>query len=119
MKRIKQIREKREIKQETIAKELNITRGTYSHYETGNRKMPVETLKKICEYFDVTADYFLGLIDYPLTIAQNDFRKELENNATDLLDKFNLNIAGKSLTEKEAKVIIDLLNLLKEKNKEI
>lgn len=61
--RIKWIRDCDNIKQKDIAEYLGIKQQQYARYEKGVNIMPVTYLKKICEYFDVSADYILGLVD--------------------------------------------------------
>lgn len=49
--------------QEQCAKDLGISRGALSFYENGERKPDAEILVRMCEYFNVSADYLLGLSD--------------------------------------------------------
>lgn len=46
MNRLKDLREDKDMLQKDIAKILNIAQTTYSGYETENREMPYELLKK-------------------------------------------------------------------------
>ena len=69
-KQIKNLRKDYEPKlyQKDVAKILGITQQTYSQYESGIRKMPIEHLIKLCEFYGVSADYILGLpkgLKYP------------------------------------------------------
>ena len=59
--RIKALREDRDITQRNVAKYLNIAQNTYSQYENGKREIPISVLVKLCQYFEVSADYILGL----------------------------------------------------------
>ncbi len=59
--RIRGLREDRDLKQETLAMYLGITRQQYSLYETGKRAFSVLQVIALCEYFHVSADYILGL----------------------------------------------------------
>lgn len=59
-KRLKQLREETGLTQEELAKKLNISRGTYAHYETGKREPNFETLQSLASYFEVSVDYLLG-----------------------------------------------------------
>lgn len=61
--RLKNLRIENSIKQETLAKVLNITTSTVSMYENGTREPSLETLVKISEFFNVTTDYLLGKTD--------------------------------------------------------
>lgn len=46
-----------------VAKEIGISLSAYSNYEQGIREPSYDILKKICDYFEVTADYLLGRED--------------------------------------------------------
>ena len=61
--RLKELREDRDLKQDDIAKLLKMTKQQYSLYETGRRKLPIDKLKELCEYYGVSSDYILGLPD--------------------------------------------------------
>lgn len=58
--RIKALRTIFGLTQEELAKELDISRSSLSLYETGKREPDYELLRKICKYFNVTADYLLN-----------------------------------------------------------
>ena len=49
--------------QADLAKELNVSQRSISSWETGFRQPDFETLERIAKFFDVTADYLLGLGD--------------------------------------------------------
>lgn len=59
--KLKELRIDNDLKQSDIAKYLNITKQQYSLYETGRRKLPIDQLKALCEYYKVSSDYILGL----------------------------------------------------------
>lgn len=59
--RLKDIREDNNLKQEAVAITLNITRQQYQLYESGKRKLPIDKLILLCKYYNVSADYLLGL----------------------------------------------------------
>lgn len=66
--RLRELREDHDYKQETIAKLLHITKQQYSLYETGKRKLPVDHLITLCEFYSVSSDFILGLpkgLQYP------------------------------------------------------
>lgn len=62
---IKELRIDNDLKQETIAKELGITKQQYSLYETGQREFKITHLIKLCLFFKISADYILDLPDLP------------------------------------------------------
>jgi len=59
--KIREIRENRFLKQKDIAKILGIRQQVYSRYELGIRALPIEHLIKLCKFYNVSADYILGL----------------------------------------------------------
>jgi len=61
--RIKELREEKGLSQTKLAQALGFNQRTISDYETGKREPNVETIKKLCKYFGVSADYLLGLED--------------------------------------------------------
>ena len=61
--RIRQLREKGGLTQETLAIELEITQQQLSKYERNIASIKVESLKKVAAYFNVTTDYLLGTSD--------------------------------------------------------
>lgn len=66
--RIKELRTKNNKKQDEIAKLLNTTQQYYGQYELNKRPMPIEHLITLCEYYNVSADYILGLIEEEKTL---------------------------------------------------
>ena len=61
MNRLKDLREDKDLKQEDIAKILNMSQTNYSKYELEKINIPVDTLKKLAIYYNVSLDYILGL----------------------------------------------------------
>ena len=64
-KRIKDLREDHDLTQEEIAKILGTDRSYYGKYERGVRPLPIEHLRTLCEYYNISADYILGFTDTP------------------------------------------------------
>ena len=61
--RLKQLRLENGVTQQAVARHLNIRQNTYSQYENGLRQLPLEALKKLACFYEVSADYILGLTD--------------------------------------------------------
>lgn len=59
--RMKWLRDIRNITQKEIAAYLGIKQQQYARYEKGINVMPVTYLIKLCQFYDVSADYILGL----------------------------------------------------------
>lgn len=62
--RIRALRKERKMSQAELAALLNTTNDTVSLWELGKRDPSVEDLKKLCEIFNVSSDYLLGLSDF-------------------------------------------------------
>ena len=60
LKRLKDLREDNELKQDDIARILNITRQQYSLYELGKRTLPIDLLIKLAEFYNTSTDYIIG-----------------------------------------------------------
>lgn len=61
--RLKEIRLEKGLSQGDVAKAIGISRSAYSNYEQGIREPSLAILVKICDFFDVSADYLLGRVD--------------------------------------------------------
>lgn len=62
---LKELREDNDLKQETVANHLEITKQQYSLYETGKREFKVKHIIELCKFYNVSADYVLGLSQNP------------------------------------------------------
>ena len=51
---------------EEVAKEINVSRVSLRNYERGETQPDVEILKRLSEYYNVTADYLVGRSPYPV-----------------------------------------------------
>lgn len=60
LKRLKDLREDKDKKQEDIANILKITRPQYSLYETGKRDIPCDLICELATYYDTSTDYIFG-----------------------------------------------------------
>lgn len=63
IKRLKDLREDKDLKQQDLADYLGITRSAYSNYENGIREVPLTVLMKIADFYRVSVDYLLGRTD--------------------------------------------------------
>ena len=59
--RLRDLREDADKKQSDIAEVLGTTQQYYAEYESGKHPLPVDRLRQLCEYYQVSADYILGL----------------------------------------------------------
>lgn len=61
--RLKELRTEKGALQKDIAAYLGITTKAYNFYELGQREPNLSTLCKLCDFFEVSADYLLGRVD--------------------------------------------------------
>ena len=65
-KRIRDMREDRDLRQKDIAAYLNCSQVCYSYYEMGKRDIPTDLLIRLAEYYHTSVDYLLELTDVPV-----------------------------------------------------
>ena len=58
--RIRELREDRDLRQSDIAEILNCSQVAYSHYELGKRDIPTEVLILLADFYQTSTDYLLG-----------------------------------------------------------
>lgn len=63
--RIRDLREARSMSITALAKEVGIERPTLGNIEHGRKGPSYEVAARICQYFDVSMDYLIGLTDNP------------------------------------------------------
>ena len=63
IKRIRDLREDHDKTQQEIADILGTSQTMYARYERGANELPLHHLITLCKYYDVSADYILGLRD--------------------------------------------------------
>lgn len=64
-KRIRDLREDKDLNQTQIAKILGMSQTGYSKYETGENDLPTSILIKLADYYDVSIDYILERTNNP------------------------------------------------------
>ncbi len=61
--RLRQIREDRDLSQAQIGEILNKSQQGYNHIEIGRAELKIDDLKKLCEFYNVSSYYLIGLTD--------------------------------------------------------
>ena len=86
--RIAGLREKNGYKSMEMAHFMDIHRSTYSDIECGNVKLSTDNLFKICQIFDVSADYILfgKEIDMELEEIRNILEKQNSKRARQIVE---------------------------------
>ena len=63
--RLRDVREDHDKTQKEIAAVLGCTQQVYSRYERGQVMVPAEFLKQLALYYNISADYLLGITNDP------------------------------------------------------
>ena len=61
--RLRAVREDRDLTQAQVGKLLNKSQQGYSHIESGRAELKIDDLIKLCRYYNLSADYMIGLTD--------------------------------------------------------
>ncbi|MBO5300032.1 MAG: helix-turn-helix transcriptional regulator [Clostridia bacterium] len=61
--RIRDLREDKDLLQKDIADMLQCTQVCYSYYENGKRDIPTDVLIRLAAFYETSTDYLLGLTD--------------------------------------------------------
>jgi len=62
-KRVRDLREDRDLTQRQMAEYLQIHQTTYSDYELGRLNIPADVLIKLAQFYNTSIDYILGITD--------------------------------------------------------
>ncbi len=63
--RIKSVREDRDLTQAQVGKLLDKSQQGYNHIEAGRAELKIDDLIRLCKFYDLSADYLIGLTDDP------------------------------------------------------
>lgn len=58
---LRDLREDNDLTQQQVAEFLGTSQTMYARYERGANELPVRHLKKLCEFYNVSADYLLDI----------------------------------------------------------
>lgn len=101
--RLRALRNDRSWTQADLASKINVSPKTIGAWERGTREPPIETITKLSDIFDVSADYLLGKTTQKNTISTTE--------TDDILTMYKIDTRG--LTEDE---IDDMREELEEYN---
>lgn len=106
-KKIKELREIKQITQEELAKYLGVAPQTVYKYEKEINEPDLKTTSKIAEYFNVTTDYLLGRTD------NLDMLNEPIQIAASMKDGLDIS----DMDDDEKKFINDFVKMVRNKKK--
>lgn len=61
--RLRDVREDRDLTQAEVGRILQKSQQGYNHIETGRAELKIDDLAKLCRFYNISADYFIGLTD--------------------------------------------------------
>lgn len=61
--RMRNLREDRDLTQKEVGSIIHKSQQGYSHIEDGRAELKIDDLIKLCKFYGVSADYFIGLSD--------------------------------------------------------
>lgn len=98
--RLKKLRKKEKLTQKDIATFLNISQPAYQQFESGKKKMNLETMEKLADYFNVSTDYLLGKTDIPEPESDIDLDSAIDSSVA---------YDGTPITDNDREIIKDFL----------
>lgn len=98
---LKKLRNASKLSQERFAERLGMSRDTIYNYEKGKTAIPHDLIKRLCQEFNVSADYFYFNIDKPLIEPIN------------ISDSFDRTL--QECTDFEKQQLMDMLNIIRRK----
>jgi transcriptional regulator with XRE-family HTH domain len=69
--RIRELREDNSLTQQKVADLLNLGQRTYSDYESGKTRIPIDNIMILARFYNVSMDYITGASN-----IQNEYPKE-------------------------------------------
>lgn len=73
-KRIRELREDKDMNQTIIAKYLNMSQTGYSKYETGENDIPTKILIELAYFYNTSIDYILRHYKSKFTLSSYEIR---------------------------------------------
>ena len=68
--RMRALREDNDLSQAELGKVLNKSQQGYSHIENGRAELKIDDLILLCKFYNVSADYIIGLAAKPIPPAK-------------------------------------------------
>ena len=89
-KRLEGLRNSYSLTQKQLADKLGVTKQTVSNWENDNILPSIETLMRICQFFNVSTDYILGL-DNKKYIEVSDLSLEVVSHIQQIINDIKNN----------------------------
>lgn len=95
------LRKSKNLSQEDLATDLNISQSTISNYEHGTSKPDIETLEKYASYFQVALSEFFAEDNYTFYNHENKNKGDINNLVINQLSEQLLEQIEKRLDDKD------------------
>lgn len=106
--RIRELRKELDLTQEGLSKLIGTTQQAISKMENGSYAIPSDLLIELSKFFNVTADYIIGLSDIKRdSPCQTRANQEIDSH-------YNIVIRYKNLNETNKKTLLTLLKRLEQ-----
>lgn len=63
--RLRNVREDHDLTQAEVGRILDKSQQGYNHIEAGRAELKIDDLIRLCQYYDLSADYLIGLTNKP------------------------------------------------------
>jgi|InofroStandDraft_1065614.scaffolds.fasta_scaffold168307_1 transcriptional regulator with XRE-family HTH domain len=109
----KDLRQEKNFTQVELAQRLNYTQGNISGWENGSVEPKATAIIKCSEFFDVSADYLLGLEDdfgARTTITSNSTSENLSTEERQLIEEY------RKLPKTSKELVLRMVGITEKKN---
>lgn len=111
-KRLKLLRESKELSQKDLASFLGVSPSTIGMYESDKRTPDSDMLNRIANYFDVTVDYLLGRSDIKKPFGTKSLKDSNEKKLSPEVETIAAHLEGKDITPKKMKLLKSYIDTL-------
>lgn len=112
-KRLKKLREQKEVYQKDVADYIGVSERVYGFYEAGRFPKDEIILTKLADYFNVTVDYLIGRTDEPnIELIDRGLPKQLLDEGIEAIGVFK-DIKLVDLTTEDIQRLVDFAKQIK------
>lgn len=116
MNNIRIARKAKGLTQKELAAMVGVTQGNLSSWETDRWKPDIDTLKKLCEILECSADYLLGQEPSKQEAASLPIQNERESQPENIYFHLAKEMEAMQLPPSDIEKILDFARYMKEKN---